>query len=272
MEEETTERLSLSPMENLAVGAAGGLLETSVQMPLITLKLCMQEGRPLPTTLPAWYRGIAVQAGTVAPITAIQFMVNGLLQSLVRRGDQRELTDGETVATAAGAGAISALVYGPVDLVTIQQQKLHRNPFQTFGHIITEFGFAGFFRGFGSCAVREAVYTAGYLGLAPVFTARLTHTLSFYHDKPLAAGITGACVAGALSAIITHPVDTAKTKIQADMTGTQYSSASSTIKQMWKEKEMFRGVLPRTMRICGAFFICMSLRDMATDYKTRHYI
>jgi 4-hydroxy-L-threonine phosphate dehydrogenase PdxA len=100
----------------------------------------------------------------------------------------------------------------------------------------------------------------------------LTHTVNFYHDKPLAAGVTGACMAGALSAIITHPVDTAKTKIQADMAGTQYPSAISAMKQMWKEKGMFRGALPRTMRICGAFFICMSLRDVATDYKTRHYV
>jgi hypothetical protein len=271
MDEEIPERILLSPVENLAVGAAGGALETSQQMPLITYKLCLQEGRSLPTTLPAWYRGIVVQAGTVAPITAIQFMVNGLLQSLVRRGEQRELRDGEVVVAAAGAGAISAVVYAPVDLITIQQQKLQLNPIQTVRHVMKEFGFIGLFRGFASCAVREAVYTAGYLGLAPVFTARLTRDVVFFHDKPLAAGVTGACLAGALSAIITHPVDTAKTKIQADIAGTQYPSAISALKQMWKKKGMFKGALPRTVRICGAFFVCMSLRDVATDYKTRHY-
>lgn len=272
MDAKSLERIPLSPVENLVVGAAGGALETCLQMPLITYKLCLQEGRSLPTTIPPWYRGIAVQATTVAPITALQFMLNGLLQSLVRRGRQRKkLTDGEVVAAAAGAGAISAVIYAPVDLITIQQQKLQLNPIQTVRHVVKEFGFIGLFRGFASCAVREAVYTAGYLGLAPVFTARLTGDVDFFHDKPLVAGVTGSCLAGALAAIITHPVDTAKTKIQADLAGTQYPSAISALKQVWKQKDMFRGALPRTVRICGASFVCMTLQDAATEHKTRHH-
>jgi hypothetical protein len=69
-------RVPLSPLENLSVGALGGALETCLQMPIITYKFCVQEGRALPRNVSGWYRGVSVQASTVAPITAVQFMVN----------------------------------------------------------------------------------------------------------------------------------------------------------------------------------------------------
>ena len=54
-------------------------------------KFVKQEGRPLPTTAKGWYRGVFVQSSTVAPITAIQMMVNGILGNIVLRGEKREL-------------------------------------------------------------------------------------------------------------------------------------------------------------------------------------
>lgn len=58
-------RVPLSPTENLLVGAAGGCLETCLQMPVLTYKFCLQEGRAIPTTIPGFYRGVGVQAGTL---------------------------------------------------------------------------------------------------------------------------------------------------------------------------------------------------------------
>ena len=112
----------------------------------------------MPTSVGGWYRGVGVQAGTVAPITAIQMMVNGVLQGMALRGEKRALTDFEQMYTAAGAGAISALVYSPVDLTTIQQQKLNLNPVATMGTIVKDYGMAGVFRGFVSMAVLSLIH------------------------------------------------------------------------------------------------------------------
>ena len=71
-----TNRATLSPLENITVGALGGAVEICIQMPILTYKLCLQEGRALPTNIAGWYRGVAAQAGTVAPMTAFQFMVS----------------------------------------------------------------------------------------------------------------------------------------------------------------------------------------------------
>ena len=225
----------------------------------------------MPSSVGGWYRGVGVQAGTVAPITAIQMCVNGVLGGLMLRGQVRALTDAETICTAAGAGAISALVYSPVDLTTIQQQKLSLNPMQTMQHVVKEHGVQGVFRGFMSCAVREAIYTAGYLGLAPVLTQQLNQNVAAFKDKPFAAGLTGACVAGTLAAMATHPVDTAKTVMQADMHGSVYPSARAALPKLMAEggiPSLYKGGMARTVRLCGALFVCMSIRDLAIDYKT----
>mmetsp|Transcript_62391 Transcript_62391/g.75086 ORF Transcript_62391/g.75086 Transcript_62391/m.75086 type:complete len:281 (+) Transcript_62391:81-923(+) len=264
-------RVPLSPFENLAVGAFGGAVETFLQMPLLTYKFCVQEGRALPTTIPAWYRGVAVQAGTIAPITAIQFMVNGILQKITLGGEKRMLTDVETIFTAASAGAISSIIYSPVDLITIQQQKLSLNPVQTFQHIMSNHGMSGIFRGISACAVRESIYTSGYLGLAPVVTSHLSKNIDFFDGKPFAANIMGACIAGITAGTLTHPIDTAKTVIQADLSGKQYSTARAAFPMLINEggiPSLFKGYISRTVRICGAFFVCMSIREYALDIKT----
>lgn len=263
-------RAQLSPVENVAVGAFGGALETCLQMPVLTFKFCTQEGRALPTSVAGWYRGVGVQAGTVAPITAIQMMVNGLFQGLALRGEKRPLTDWEQIYTAAGAGATSALVYSPVDLTTIQQQKLSLNSVSTFSHVVKEHGVTGVFRGFMSCATREAIYTAGYLGAAPVISAQLAK-LDTFKDKQFAAGLCGACIAGTVAAMATHPIDTAKTCMQSDMAGVTYSSARAALPKLVAEggvRALYRGGAARTARVCGAFFVCMTIRDYAIDYKT----
>jgi len=264
-------KVPLSPFENVVVGAVGGALETCLQMPILTFKFCKQEGRPLPASIGGWYRGVGVQAGTVAPITATQMMVNGVLGRLVLRGEVRNLNDAEAIGCAAAAGAISALIYSPVDLCTIQQQKLNLNPVQTFSHIAKGHGVQGIFRGFMSCAVREAIYTAGYLGLAPVISAQLTKQPVF-EGKEFLAGFSGACIAGTAAALLTHPVDTAKTCMQSDMSGETWASARAAMPKLMEQGGIgafYRGGAARTARLCGAFFVCMSLRDLATDYKNR---
>lgn len=270
-------RIPLSPLENLSVGAIGGAVETCLQMPILTYKFCAQEGRAFPATVGGWYRGVGVQAGTVAPITALQFVVNGILQSIVRGREDanRDLTDFETISTAAGAGVISALVYSPVDLTTIQQQKLSLGPIATVRRIVADHGFInGLFRGFFATAVREAVYTAGYLGMAPVITSHLFNeeSLPLFKHNHLTSGIAGACGAGILSALITHPVDTVKTVLQADIGATQWKTSADVVPALFNSSggiaNFFKGVVPRTVRICGAFFICSSLREFAIDVKT----
>ena len=119
-------RPALSYYENLSVGIGGGCLETAALMPVLTWKFCAQEGRPFPTSIPHWYRGVAVLAGSVAPLTGLQMCFNGLFEGLLTKG-RRRATNAEVISCALGAGAASALLYGPVEMTPSHQQKLEEH-------------------------------------------------------------------------------------------------------------------------------------------------
>merc|ERR1712232_387891 len=138
------------------------------------------------------YRGVAVQAGNLAPLTAMQMVINGALDRLITGGSGRALTEMETVACGLGAGAFSAVLYGPVDLTMIHQQKLGLPPIATLKHIAKHHGITNIWRGSIACAAREAVYTAGYLSLAPIFRNRIMQQPG-WEESYWAASCLGAC-------------------------------------------------------------------------------
>ena len=87
-------------------------------------------------------------------------------------------------------------------------------------------------RGFWSTVCRESIYTMGYLGIAPIVQNHLTNKGGWYAEHPLTTSILAACMAGSFSASCSHPADTAKTCMQADIEGTKYPTAMSAAKQL----------------------------------------
>merc|ERR1719440_2273621 len=116
----------------------------------------------------------------------------------------------------------------------IQQQKLGKGPLEAFRWIAKTQGLNACWRGTVSCAVREAIYTGGYLGLAPVFTRRLAE-MPGREEKYLANSLIGSCGAGVLAALCTHPADTAKTCYQADIKGSEYSSGLQAFRRLYQD-------------------------------------
>lgn len=211
-------------------------------------------------------------AAPLAPITACQVAVNGAIERAVT-GGLRDLKDHERIGVAMAAGAVSSVLYSPVDLLVIQQQKMGLNsPGATISAITSNHGVAGLMRGFSSCVVREAIYTAGYLGLAPIAKDYLARSNDYFRENELVATIIGSCIGGTVAAVLTHPVDTAKTCMQSDMSGTTYANARSALVQVYNKggvKALYGGGMARTARLCGAFFIINNIRDMAITYKTK---
>jgi len=265
-------RPALSDFESLLVGAIGGTIETSIQMPLITWKICVQEGRPYPKGLREWYRGVFINASGVSPITAVQCFANSLLQKAVLSGKNRPLNDIENLSCSAGAGAISALIYGPIDLLVIQQQKYVASLSNTFNIIRKEYGIFRIYRGLLSTMVRESIYTMGYLGVAPVVQKRLSDFNPYFHEHYVITSVVSAMIGGTFASLLTHPVDTAKTCVQSDLTGQKYPTASWTLKHLYTKEGgglhvLFKGVIPRTLRLCGACFVISQVRESMIHLK-----
>jgi len=259
-------RAQLSPLENTLVGLGGGMIETYAQMPLITWKYCIQEGRAYPRALSSWFHGGFLQAGSVAPITAFQVAMNGFLERVVT-GGRRDLSKLEGVGTALTAGAASALIYGPADLLVIQQQKMNASASATFQAIRANYGSLRVMRGFWATCYREALYTGGVLGLAPLFFDVMKKKNYSDVSSYIGSGIT----AGTIAALLTHPADTAKTVVQADIAATQYPTARAAFLSFLRNKgirSLYNGGVPRTLRLSGACIIVASLRELAIRRKT----
>jgi len=238
-------------------------------VPLITFKICVQDSRALPTSVAGWYRGVFANAASLAPITAAQVAVNGVVERLITNGE-RDMSDMEQIGCAMTAGALSSALYSPVDLTVIQQQKMALGPGATVSAVVKQGGIGKMWRGTMSCAARESVYTAGYLGLGPVLTSRIRQSNPEMGD--LTSSIIGSSLAGTFAAVCTHPIDTAKTLVQGDLAGARYTSATQALSDTLSKggiRALYKGGMARTVRICGAFFIVGNIREAAVQYKNK---
>lgn len=254
---------NLTPYESLLVGIIGGTSETFLQMPLLTFKFCKQNGTKLPNNVKGWYRGCLIQVYNIAPITALQMTSNNILTKIIVHDDV--ISYKEKVGIASLAGSLSSLLYSPIDLITIQQQKNNDKITKTISKIKNKYGFKTFYKGLLPCAIRESIYTGGYLGLAPVTANYIQNKFDinlFYST------IYGSLLTGTITSLITHPFDTTKTVIQ-----TEISKKNNTFTKMnYLIKNhgisyLYRGCVPRTLRTCGAFMICNYVERIFVNIK-----
>ena len=97
----------------------------------------------------------------------IQFAVGGKLKNMITGGDNsRNLTLVEEMSAGIGAGTISALVGSPLELIMIQQQRKGGSAGARISNILEKPQNIG--RGFVGAAIREALWTCGYLSIPPV--------------------------------------------------------------------------------------------------------
>lgn len=260
---------SVTPAEMLAVGALGGTVEVIMMQPMVALKNALQEGRPIPTHPKHLYRGLTMNILSMAPITASQFGTNRLIQQLMGKADGDPLTGFQRFSSAAIAGAASAFIASPSELVIIHQQKSGRTLTAETQQFLSKHGLLALRRGLLPAIGRETLYAAGYLGLFPILKEYLDANYSKQLPPGaslLIAGITG----GFFGAACSHPFDTAKTRMQAYMySKPEYSTLRSTIHTIVAEGgviNLWSGLLPRMTRIIAACFILNYVRTNSIDF------
>ena len=266
------------------IGGVSGTLEVCVNQPTVSWKNALQQGRPISFSPAVMYRGTLINATSIAPITAIQFGVAGLLTEYIA-SDGRPLTHTDKIATSLAGGAVSALVVCPADMLIIQQQRTGLSLPTQVSAIAREHGWLKFTKGLLPAIGREALFTGGYLGLAPVLRSLLVqarpHTFAEQSNNTAVARtdsggrgnmlslIVSSLLAGVTAGVLTHPIDTIKTRMQGDLSASSpYSSISQTARLLWQEGgvgRFYQGVLPRTGRICVAVLIFNECNRVFSD-------
>jgi len=269
---EDQSKKAVTAFENGIIGGLSGTIEVLIQQPHVAWKNALQEKRPFTLNPRFLYRGVIINASSIAPITAVQFVVNGSLSSFLSNNDKRPLTDIERLTVAAIAGAASALVSTPAELFMIQQQRSGNSLMKTGSSILKSHGLFTFYKGLIPTAIRESLFTCGYLGLGPVIKEQLIENVpNTFKDYPIAASFLGSIVAGLLAAALTQPADTVKTRLQADVNPpekTVYKTPLQAARLIWQKESFatfFSGLVPRGLRMIGAVFILGLSKDILTD-------
>lgn len=249
---------ALNEAQNAAVGAAGALVEVSLMQSTNYWKNAAQQNLPFSLNPRVLYRGYSANCINIAAVTGFQFMANGRVKQMIAGGDgTRPLSSGETLAAGFVAGVMSAGLCGPLELCMIQQQ-LRGGSLASTGAALARDGLI--FRGMVNTAAREGVYTACYLGVAPLVREmvreRFAHTAFGATDDR--ARLVGAVAGGLTAAGLSHPADTVKTVMQGDERGRRFRTARAAYAGLWAEggaRAFYRGVGWRSVRQIAAVFI-----------------
>lgn len=145
-----------------------------------------------------------------------------------------ELGPLQRVAAAAATGVTSSVFSTPAELVIIQQQRTCGPLLETAAGLFRQHGVGVFLRGGFPCALREAAYVAGYLGTAPLATGFLLQ-LPLLEGRPDASLVLGGMASGAAASLLTQPVDTVKTRMQANLVDPEgkYSTLRRGLATLW---------------------------------------
>lgn len=169
--------------EEALAGALTGSTEVLIMQPSNFWKTELQQKRFILSRAlnPKYlYRGVTIAAFTIAPVTAIQFSVNGFclssLSSLSSTTTPPTTTPPTTppptatVSIFSGliAGITSAIFNSPAQLIEINQQK-HGGTIASFvQRVARTHGAPGLWRGFSMTATREGLFCCSYIAVSPI--------------------------------------------------------------------------------------------------------
>lgn len=243
----------LNEQEALSLGIATGCVEQCVSQPLLYWKNAYQQGLSFTMNPKVVYRGTAASVLNFSALTGLQFISAGFFQKIITGGADKEMSFGQEVAAGFLGGAVSGPICAVLELTMIQQQRFGGTIYGTQMRILRDAGPSALMRGVVPATGREALYTAGYLGSVPATQKYLKD----YGFNPWISNFLSATGAGLLCALISQPLDTAKTCMQGDIEMKKYGSLTGTLRTLREEygsvRAMYRGYWWRAVYIIFDF-------------------
>ncbi|RHZ01565.1 hypothetical protein DYB37_013152, partial [Aphanomyces astaci] len=219
------------------------------------------------------YRGVGIMCASIAPVSGVQFAVDGMLSSYLQRHHASPPASSDTsrIATASFAGVCSSLLSSPAELVMTLQQRTGHTMVQTtrvrlcsslslsHSHVTFEtksvlfltlsqevvhsFGITRLYKALPLTMARETVWCASFLALGPEFGKKLHAqfpvVFGSLHDASLsqltAASLAGSVGAGLVAVLATQPVDTIKTILQGKALDKTPSHTLTELQALWRQ-------------------------------------
>lgn len=192
--------------------ALAGTLDVMLSEPLEYFKTMRQVGMKPSGNPRAWYRGAPVSLASALPTTIIQFTSRELLKDMLPGDD----FDADIKRSLIG-GFASSLTATPAEFLKLhlrmQQERGQKKPIlETAQSLIATGGPRVLLCGITTKALREGIFSSGYLAIYPNLFAELSNAgLDGVSASLVAAAVTAACVT-----CVSHPFDTVSTRMQED--------------------------------------------------------
>ncbi|KAK9672089.1 hypothetical protein RND81_12G075600 [Saponaria officinalis] len=223
--------------------------------------------------IPGIFRGFGTSAIGSIPGRVLVLSTLELSKDVSRKYLERfNMTEAMRLGIANGvAGMLSNLVscvyYVPLDVVCqrLMVQGLPgtmacNGPFDIISKVIKAEGIRGMYRGFGLTALTQSPASALWWGTYATTQQMIWRSLGYVDcgNKPSNAEIvtvqaSAGMVAGAVSSVITMPIDTVKTRLQVmDNYGGGNPSVTKTARALLKEdgfRGFYRGFGPRSLNM-----------------------
>jgi predicted MFS family arabinose efflux permease len=245
---------------HIAIGSVAGITEVLINQPLIYVKNTLQQRKKIIFHPSIWYRGFGVNIACMVPTTAVQISTNKVLEDVFCDASVKA-----AMLRSLSAGALSALVSNPIELVILHQQNDGKAAYPTIKNLTARQGLSGLYRGLSPKMLRDGLFGVGFLSMYPLLESKIRAT--FIDDKSLAFIMAGVAT-GAMTAVVSHPFDTISTFMQADYNKEQVATTAQTIRTIYARdgySGFFKGVSPRGARI----MLAIPLMNAVQSYMSK---
>ncbi|KAK1377393.1 mitochondrial succinate-fumarate transporter 1 [Heracleum sosnowskyi] len=300
---DSSKPLPIPPYMKAISGSIGGIVEASCLQPIDVIKTRLQLDRSgsykgiyhcgstvvKSEGVRALWKGLTPFATHLTLKYALRMGSNAVLQSAFKDKETGEISNHGRVFSGFGAGVLEALVIvTPFEVVKIrlQQQKglspellKYKGPIHCAGVIIREDGLRGLWAGASPTVMRNGTNQAA------MFTAKNAYDKILWkkHEGdgrvllPWQSMISGF-LAGTAGPICTGPFDVVKTRLMAQSRSDgdmKYTGMFHAIKTIYAEEgllTLWKGLLPRLMRIPPGQAIMWGVADQVIGFYEKTYI
>lgn len=254
--------------KNAAIGAIAGSIETAVTHPIWAFKTRLQNGDYLTLNPKILYRGFLLNAATSVPIAALLLGTDKFLQKICFN-PVSDLSTSQKSFSAFGAGALSASIICPIEMVMTWQGRTGKNAPATIASLRAQGGIRCLFNGFTPTLLRDGTSGACLLALMPT----CKKTLRNYTHNDSTASLASGMLSGLTATVLTQGIDTIKTTQQSANPALLFSfkAAFKKIKTEQGFKGFNKGFIPRSMNMACSITVMGSGIEFLNNrlsYKT----
>jgi len=250
--------------KNFLIGASAGAVGTVLLEPLVYFKNSWQQQKTIKLNPKIWYRGLFINASGSIPTLAVQNMV---YNSLKEQCNKTSLDNYKELISAFGAGVASSPITCPRELLIIQQQNHGGNFYHLTRSFIAKHGYKTLLTtGLAPITIRNSFYASSLFVVTPKIKEQLKGA-----NNSIFQNIGAPALAGILSALLTHPLDTIKTQMQARIGTTSFQAfynlcnSLNTNNKKYGIQALYHGLLPRITGVACSITIVSNAKDYISN-------